>query len=219
MKVNDIFQSISGEVGNIPQGSIAWFIRFQGCNLLCTWCDTKQGQEFQTDACKDMTPEDIAEKIPHYSNVILTGGEPLLQNRLDLRKLTGLLRDKNCLIQIETNGTQVPSLPICHVFDYKTPSSGEHNKMMELHYFFELPIYIRLWVKFVIKNSDDLEFTIKILKKFRILSPRLFRLHIALSISSGEGVTYIMDRLNEALPDLMDKIVFNFQLHKHFNLK
>lgn len=38
LKVYSIFESISGEVGFIPQGSFAVFVRFSGCNLQCSYC-------------------------------------------------------------------------------------------------------------------------------------------------------------------------------------
>jgi len=39
LNVNEIFTSISGEVGGaFPQGSVVTFIRLQGCNLKCPWC-------------------------------------------------------------------------------------------------------------------------------------------------------------------------------------
>lgn len=388
MKVNEIFQSISGEVGNIPQGAITWFIRFQGCNLECNWCfgilpggripklmlskgakvdldkcrvgdtvltydeqfnivettvvkthvrevdswlqitidgtqyfvthehpfmtpkgitkasdlsvgdaiyevkpnqlisykkleDRRDGKQLQiaignngkrVEAIKEfiradiypsvrpkplkvynltcsphntffldnmwvhncdteraqnpdeysvsLSPEEIAAAIPAYSNVVLTGGEPLLQNKEELHWLVSILDDKGCIIQVETNGSQKPFLPIiCHIFDYKTPSSGMQDKMMPFRCFLECSGFSQTWIKFVIKNLEDLEFTISILKYFDWLRPGWNGLQIALSIDSGEGVQNAMNRLKETFPIMMHKIVFNFQLHKHFNLK
>jgi len=220
MQVNEIFQSISGEVGEIPQGAVAWFIRFQGCNLKCTWpCDTEYAQLPSTEKTTHMTPGQISEQIPENSNVILTGGEPLLQSKMELISLVSFLEDKNCIIQVETNGSMPPFLPICHVFDYKTPSSGEQNKMMLLQYFLECSGNSQTWIKFVIKNRKDLEFAINVLKDFCTVTPGWMGLQIALSIDSGERVRYAMTKLKENMPSLMHKIVFNFQLHKHFDLK
>ena len=219
MKVNEIFQSISGEVGNIPQGAITWFIRFQGCNLECDWCDTERAQN-PDEYSVSLSPEEIAAAIPENSNVVLTGGEPLLQNKEELHWLVSILDDKGCIIQVETNGSQRPFLPvICHIFDYKTPSSGMQDKMMPLHCFLECPGFSQTWIKFVIKNLEDLEFTISVLKYFDWLTPGWNGLQIALSIDSGEEVQNAMNRLKETFPSMMHKIVFNFQLHKHFNLK
>jgi 7-carboxy-7-deazaguanine synthase len=218
MKVNEIFQSISGEVGAIPQGAITWFIRFQGCSLSCTWCDTKQAIDKKIEGGLQ-SPLQIAQQIPAKSNVILTGGEPLAQNHDELKTLVSLLKERYCLIQAETNGSHPPFLPIYHVFDYKTPSSGMQDKMMPLYHFLEFTGVDQIWIKFVIKNRHDLEFTLDILTDFYLLYLEWHGLQIALSIENGECVSYVISRLKETMPSLMHRIVFNFQLHKHFNLK
>jgi len=219
MKINEIFQSISGEVGDIPQGAVAYFIRFQGCSLACTWCDTEQAQKGDNPSAFNFPPDQIAGAIPAKANVILTGGEPLLQNRKDLHTLVSLLEDKECRIQVETNGSLPPFLPICHVFDYKTPSSGMQDKMMRPEFFLECSGFSETWIKFVVKDPEDLEFTLDVLKEFALLRPGWHGIQMSISISSGEGVSYAISRLKETMPSLMHRIVFNFQLHKHFNLK
>jgi organic radical activating enzyme len=95
--VHEIFDSIQGE--GVWTGIPATFIRLQGCNLRCPWCDTK---DTWSGASKDMTPSDILSKI-HFEHVIITGGEPLLH---DLTDLLERLDTANKKIHIETNGTQ-----------------------------------------------------------------------------------------------------------------
>jgi organic radical activating enzyme len=185
-------------------------------------CDTKQSQHAQigndSNQYMEMTPKYVAEQIPPNSNVVLTGGEPLLQNSEELYSLVSLLNAKECVIQVETNGTQKPFLPVSHILDYKTPSSGEQDKMMPVRDFL-YSCFSDTWIKFVIKCPEDLEFVIRVLKEFELLRPGWERLWMALSIDSGGGVHYAMNRLKEDMPDLIHKIVFNFQLHKHFDLK
>ena len=43
MKVNEIFESISGE--GISMGMPSTFVRFSGCNLNCKWCDSTYSNE------------------------------------------------------------------------------------------------------------------------------------------------------------------------------
>lgn len=79
----------------------AWFIRFAGCNLSCPWCDTDCSEKME------YTEIDIFEEINNNQyhqckNVILTGGEPTLQNLLSLCKR---LKCHGYYIAIETNGT------------------------------------------------------------------------------------------------------------------
>lgn len=219
MKVNEIFQSISGEVGDIPQGAITWFIRFQGCNLRCKWCDTAYSQGSISEQMQELSSEQVADRIPEFGNVILTGGEPLLQPRIELEGLRSLLLQKGCKIQIETNGSVKPFLHSCHVIDYKTPSSGMQDEMMQLTNFVSMRGSFKTWIKFVVKTVEDLGFSVSVLESLQDMYPGWLGVRIALSIPNGEGVAFAMDELKKHMPEsLLPKIVFNFQLHKHFNL-
>lgn len=95
--INEIFYSIQGEGRNT--GMPAWFIRFAGCNLDCSWCDTDYSEKMKYQ------PKDIWEEINENSckNVVLTGGEPSLQ---DLRPLLRELKARDYYVAIETNGTK-----------------------------------------------------------------------------------------------------------------
>jgi len=95
MKVNNIFYSIQGEGRNIGKPSL--FIRFSGCNLKCKFCDTSH------QTYKEMTVEEIVEKVKGHKNIVLTGGEPLLQQ--DINKLIQQINKLKIPIEIETNGT------------------------------------------------------------------------------------------------------------------
>ena len=76
IKVNEIFYSIQGE--SSFAGMPCVFIRLTGCNLRCTYCDTKDAYENGSF----MSIMDIIKHIRDYgcSLVEITGGEPLLQN-------------------------------------------------------------------------------------------------------------------------------------------
>ena len=78
MKVVEKFTSINGE--GTRAGELAVFIRFKGCNLRCSYCDTMWAN---TSECpyKEETPEEILNYVlgTGIHNVTLTGGEPLLQ--------------------------------------------------------------------------------------------------------------------------------------------
>ena len=88
MKVVEKFTSINGE--GTRAGELAVFIRFKGCNLRCSYCDTMWAN---TSECpyKEETPEEILNYVlgTGIHNVTLTGGEPLLQK--DIRDLIHLL--------------------------------------------------------------------------------------------------------------------------------
>jgi len=99
-KIVEIFSSIEGE-GSLV-GYPVTFIRLEGCNLRCSWCDTKYS--YDTNNYKLMTLNEILEVVKNYKNkkVCLTGGEPLYNEHFDL--LVNTLKKEYFLI-IETNGT------------------------------------------------------------------------------------------------------------------
>ena len=96
-RVNDIFYSLQGEGHNT--GRAAVFIRFAGCNLRCSFCDT----EF--DTYREMTAEEIVAAISTYPArfVVLTGGEPTLQ--VD-EAFVDLLHQHGFEVAMESNGTR-----------------------------------------------------------------------------------------------------------------
>jgi len=119
LKVNNIFKSIQGEGLHI--GRPASFIRLAGCNLKCTWCDTK----YAFEDGKEMTIEQILEEVAGSQLVVITGGEPLIQ---DISELVKALASYAHEVHVETNGT----IPPYHDYRYtahfvvspKLPSSG-----------------------------------------------------------------------------------------------
>ena len=98
MKINEIFYSLQGE-GHYT-GTPAVFVRFAGCNLKCSFCDT------DFTSFTEMTEDDIVREIGQYptNHIVITGGEPTLQITASL---VSKLHDAGKYVQIETNGTNV----------------------------------------------------------------------------------------------------------------
>ena len=96
-RVNDIFYSLQGEGRNT--GRAAAFVRFAGCNLRCSFCDT----EFES--YREMTGEEILQAISSFPSrfVVLTGGEPTLQ--VD-ELLIDQLHQHGYEVAMESNGTR-----------------------------------------------------------------------------------------------------------------
>ena len=93
----EIFTSIQGEGVNL--GKPANFIRFAGCNLRCSWCDTEWQQ-----AKEQLDLEAILSRLdPAARLVVLTGGEPTIQK--DLLSLVTALLERDYDVAVETNGT------------------------------------------------------------------------------------------------------------------
>jgi 7-carboxy-7-deazaguanine synthase len=100
LKVNEIFYSIQGE--SSFSGIPFVFVRLTGCNLRCSYCDTKYAYE----EGEELTVEQILKQIKKYKcrYVEITGGEPLLQD--DTPFLVDSLIDKGFNVLVETNGTK-----------------------------------------------------------------------------------------------------------------
>ncbi|MBL3655213.1 7-carboxy-7-deazaguanine synthase QueE [Fulvivirga sediminis] len=179
----EIFYSIQGEGKNIGKPSI--FVRTSLCNLHCRWCDTDytwnwEGTPFSHDY--DSLPgykkyskseyieelniseiTSILKEIP-CKNLVLTGGEPLLQ-QTELSELMAALRkvDSGYWFETETNGTITPHEEFDRLINQynvspKLANSNNPQKIREkedVYRFFssnEKAVF-----KFVIATSKDLE--------------------------------------------------------------
>lgn len=102
LKVNEIFYAaMQGE--GIYTGVPSVFLRLQGCNYRCPWCDTI----YAYNEGEEMTLYDVAKNIKRYptNRLVITGGEPLLQKGLIVALLRRLL---SWHVTIETNGSIHP---------------------------------------------------------------------------------------------------------------
>ena len=104
--VNEIFESVQGEGHNT--GRLATFVRFAGCNLRCTFCDTKYAwdKEKNGNAC---SPQELYQRVtamPKDCNfIVLTGGEPLTQDFDALCEFVNILQEHGYEVALETNGS------------------------------------------------------------------------------------------------------------------
>uniref|UniRef100_A0A6M3L1Z2 Putative iron-sulfur binding domain containing protein n=1 Tax=viral metagenome TaxID=1070528 RepID=A0A6M3L1Z2_9ZZZZ len=217
--INEIFQSINGEVNWCNQGSIATFIRFSGCNLSCPYCDTTYAQNligfvyqfFSHDlACR------VLEKHRGVENITITGGEPLLQKEFLIDFLCCLLQKTIVKVSIETNGTiPIPELDrdirciVGWVIDFKLPSSGAYNEKNLQN----LPndVTDNDWIKFVIGDREDYLVAKNILNKCDY--------HYNLAFSPVLPGMTPSTLLGWMLEDHLFHVVLNVQIHKLINIK
>ena len=208
LKVNEIFYSIQGESSYV--GFPCIFIRLTGCNLRCTYCDTKYAYK----KGKSRTVNKIIETVTKYecSLVEITGGEPLFQE--ETPKLARSLLDRGFRVLVETNGTQnidrLPAEVVC-IMDIKCPGSGEEKKtdwsnIQRLDHKDE--------VKFVLTSVDDYLWANEIIRGYRLtdkvtvlLSPVLGKL------DPTEVVRWMLaDGLNARLQLQIHKILWPEEL-------
>ena len=200
------FTSIYGE--GTRAGELAVFVRFKGCNLRCSYCDTMWANEADC-SYEEETPEEITNYVlaTGIRNVTLTGGEPLLQK--DIRKLIYLLLQAGLRVEIETNGA-VRLSEFCEerpifTMDYKLPSSGCEEHMiadnMEL-------LEIIDTVKFVCGSQEDLVKALEVIQTYDLTS----RCHVYFSpvFGSIEPVQMVEFMLEHQLNDVRLQI----QMHK-----
>ena len=152
MKINEIFKSIQGE--GILSGLPTIFIRASGCNLRCSWCDTK----YAYHNGKELGLNDIFLILKKLGckRVCITGGEPLLQK--GSIGLINLLLKNKYLVSIETNGSKdisrIPSKVLISL-DIKCPSSKQKSSML----FSNLRLLKQKdQCKFIIKGKKDYEY-------------------------------------------------------------
>ena len=148
----EIFYSLQGE--GVSAGMPAVFLRLAGCNLHCTWCDSKRswGQGIELSA-EEVAARLLAFPCCHY---VITGGEPLLQSA-ELEKLLPLL-PKQAYIEVETNGTIKPTSILSERVDQwnvspKLPHAGVQDAgAVALPYFAASG---KAWFKFVVQGEAD----------------------------------------------------------------
>ncbi len=170
MRVIEIFRSLQGE--GVLIGTPTVFIRVQGCNLHCDWCDT----DYAREGGKEMSVEQILHEVEEHKTqfVCLTGGEPLLQK--DSVKLMNKLLEKLYHVTLETNGSlSLENVPCAEnmliSMDIKCPSSGMQEKMQFDNIELLSPAD---QLKFIVADSEDLKYAENIIKKYDIKSTIIF---------------------------------------------
>lgn len=208
-KVVEKFVSINGE--GLLCGQLAIFVRFAGCNLNCSYCDTSWANE-KNVAYEYMSTEDIYEyiKSTKVKNITLTGGEPLLQEGI-IELLGRLSEDKELHVEIETNGSvllqeflKIENPPSC-TMDFKLPSSHMESHM-ELDNFKYLTK--KDTVKFVSGSIEDLEKAKFIIDEYSLID----KTNVYISPVFGK---ISMDSIVEFLKEKnMNGVTLQIQLHK-----
>ena len=117
LRISEVFgPTLQGE--GRSTGRPCHFIRLSLCNLDCRWCDTpftwdwtgKNGVAYdKSKEVKTVELTDLEEMIPlGCQRVVITGGEPLVQMTA-LEELVPRLIERGIRVEIETNGTILPS--------------------------------------------------------------------------------------------------------------
>lgn len=206
MKVVEIFESIDGE--GIRAGVPVTFIRLHGCNLNCSYCDSRyacEGSDYT-----EMAVCEIVQKVQEFGHpcITITGGEPLLQS--DVKYLIQELAGENYKINIETNGSvrvesYMKKKNVIITLDYKCPSSGMEDKMDVENL---KVLRSKDVLKFVVGSREDLDKAEEVIAQYGLQD----RCHIFFSpvfgkIEPHEIVEYVLEKH-------LDSVRVQLQLHK-----
>ena len=209
--VNEIYPCLQGE--GIHAGVPSILVRFQICNLRCTWCDTPYTHTFKSDpkntaeaaGAQNFTRRDkkeICEEIQKHSpisHVIFSGGEPTLQNFIPIIDLL----PSYFTAEVETNGTRIPhlQLPGFQKEDYqkaqwnvspKGNAAGQKLVPEALHHWSAVAKTARVFFKFVCRVEEqflqnDLEEIYGIIATFGIDAERVILMPEGTSPGSQVG--------------------------------
>ena len=179
----EIFHTI--QVEGVSMGVSSVFVRSSLCNLHCQWCDTdytwnwegtpwKHEKDSNPDYKKfkkedyilEMSVSEVAEQVASFpcQQVILTGGEPLLQDSAWLGMIHCLLeKDPDYRFEVETNGTIIPSEDlhaVVHQYNVSPKLENSGNTVSQRCRADALSFFAtsdKAWFKFVIAEESDLD--------------------------------------------------------------
>jgi 7-carboxy-7-deazaguanine synthase len=163
LEICELFYSLQGE--SSYAGYPCFFIRLAGCNLRCSWCDTRYAYEGEH---KQYTISQILAELGKYPCVMVevTGGEPLLQK--NVYPLLEQLLTADRVVLLETNGSlslkDVP-LKVVKIVDLKCPGSLMHEKMDFDNFKFINP---KDEIKFVISSKDDYNWAKELIESYNL---------------------------------------------------
>jgi len=176
MKVNEIFgPTIQGEGKSVGKEVI--FVRLAFCNLKCVWCDTPYTWKFsehnQSTEVTSMVTDEVFNQVLALGNtkaVVISGGEPLLQQKA-LVELLARFKALSYWVEIETNGTIVPSDEVLRLVDQfncspKLSNSGNDASKAVKAVALSKLVAIGSTFKFVYTDSKDGEEICQLVKRF-----------------------------------------------------
>ena len=178
--VSEIFHSIQGEGPTVGWPSV--FLRLGFCNLHCEWCDTKYSWSAKEyDLTSELQRQSIEEikaalRVFPSKNLVVTGGEPLLQQ--DALEL--LLTHIPHRIELETAGTRKPSATLIKRISQWNVSpklASSQNALRKRYKPAVLDSFVALdssIFKFVISDENDLREAERIIREFSISPDRVW---------------------------------------------
>jgi len=155
-RISEIFLSLQGE--GPSAGTPAHFLRLQGCDVGCVWCDSK----YTWDAAggRAMAPDDLwreLEALGRAPLLVITGGEPL--EHPDVSELLEEACARWPRVEVETSGVLPPPRSLANLFYNVSPKLRSATLRAGLTW-----SHVHTWVrepratfKIVVGNPPDLD--------------------------------------------------------------
>lgn len=189
------FFTIQGE--GYHSGKAAYFIRIGGCDVGCSWCDSRFS--WNPDIHPMVSVDKIVENVisSGANSVVVTGGEPLMWN---LDYLCDELKNKNIATFIETSG----AYPLSGKWDWiclspkknAPPNDKICRKADEL--------------KVIIQNQSDLAWA----EKYKTAVRKKCRLFLQPEWSRFEGIIPVIVEYVKKNPEWQ----ISLQSHKYMHI-
>ena len=178
LAVSEQFYSIQGE--GKTMGVRAVFLRLAGCNLMCGGMGTQfdgelhNGAKWRCDSIEvwmkgkqkefaDVLDKELLNEIRQGAHLVITGGEPLMQQAGIINYIYYLINEKkiNPFVEIETNGTIIPNESLLKLVSQwnvspKLLSSGNEKEIAIKDDVLNLLSTFNTQYKFVVDTEEDL---------------------------------------------------------------
>ncbi len=203
LKIAEIFAGVQGE--GLRLGRPAIFVRLAGCNLRCSFCDTKYARR----SGRPMTIDGVAAAVGRLRKswpagwICLTGGEPFTQ---PIGPLIDRFHGDGLQVQVETNGTIFQD----GGFDWTTVSPKPPRYDVAP----EFPGLARE-VKLVVSK----ELNAAAVRRVRALFPAGIPIFLQPESNKAESRAKAVRLLRRSLKEGLGDIRLGIQLHRVFGLR
>ena len=230
LAVSEQFYSIQGE--GKTMGVRAVFLRLAGCNLMCGGMGTQfdgelhNGAKWRCDSIEvwmkgkqkefeDVLEKDLIDELRQGAHLVITGGEPLMQQAGIINFIYYLINERkiNPFIEIETNGTILPNENLLKLVSQwnvspKLLSSGNEKQIAIKDDVLSLLSGFNTQFKFVVDSEEDLS---EILELDGIPNSKVWLM------PAGENETLLKQKA-EKVAEICKQHKFNYSHRLHITL-
>ncbi len=224
--VVETFYSIQGEGASL--GRPSFFIRFAGCNLSCSFCDSKTAsQEHLWQRAASALDIEVLDIPTKCNRIVFTGGEPTLQ---PLDAIVNQLENhfqRSFIFECESNATVRPSdsvLGKIKVWNLSPKLAGtQDNDFCEALRLKSLPWWsdygkkplpgAEVNFKFVVGSESQFQEVLEIIRRFALVPSQVFCMR-----EGHERCLFLDDPFNLKLVELCKDSGINYTPRLHILL-